>query len=499
MRQLRIGHTPLREYHQISGLCHRAKVFIKDESANEISGTHKDRRCEALLATIKPDESAVLVHITCGNSGLSTGELTKQLAESEGKDWKDFRIQVVNIVSKDIPRVVKDRLRECSIVHEMDLSKHEVTQEEMREIARKLTSCSDEQIRMVESYKLPQGYGNIVHEIQEDLAAKGITLPPTHLICPIGSGELVVELEAEARRIWGSNAPLIIGVTTPKNAIALGSEFSKKRDRSVADKLTAPCTPYHEMADDLVRSGRLNLLTVSDGKILRAYRRLQELGIHSEPSAAAGFAGAFSYGFSSDDRVVIINTGEGIYDKKAVEKHWVKRLITGLKYAAVAAVAAAVTTLAVWGYIRQEIQVQDLNRKLLEAQALVYADEDRNYWLDEKEAMSICASIPGKKCDHPLAGRLVYGMDSFNDIELGYYVAHTEALKMNDMIGRQISGDIYYAYIHNRFHYRDGKIIWEHFDHELSKWYWYSGSERVYEPESKDICPKNVRIPSICP
>lgn len=500
MRQLRVGHTPLREYHQVSGLCHRAKVFIKDESTNEASGTHKDRRCEAVLASIRPDEDAVLIHITCGNSGLSAGELTKQLAESEGKDWKDFRVKVVNIVSRNLPEVIKTRLRECSIVHEMDLNDHELTQDEMRDIAKNLTNCTDEQIRLVESYQLSGGYTDIIHEIQEDLAARGITTPPTHLVCPVGSGELVVELESAARKIWGSNAPLIIGVSIPKNAIATGKEFSRKRDRSVADKLTAPCTPYREIINDLIESGRLRLLTVTDGKILKAYRRLHELGIHCEPSAAAAFAGAFNYGFIPDNHVVIINTGDGISDKAAIEKHWLRRLTSGLKYAAVILATAALTTLAVWGAILEQTKFNTLNRNLLEAQALVYVDKDRDYWLDEDEGTSICRTIPNKNCESPLAGPFIYGFQDFTDTELGFYVATKKAESENDVVGNQTRSDMRYAYEHGRFWVRGGEIMWKHFDYTSKRWFHYDGSNIVWEESGMgDICRGKHLPPSICP
>ncbi|MFH1785284.1 MAG: PLP-dependent lyase/thiolase [Candidatus Micrarchaeota archaeon] len=505
MRLLRIGHTPLREYHQVSGMCRGARAFIKDESVNEISGTHKDRRCEALLATVKPDEKAVLIHITCGNSGLSMGQLTKTLAESEGRDWKSFRVKVVNIVSKDLPKVIKDRLKECSFVHEMDLTNHELTQDEMRSIAKRLTDCTDEEVRMVESYQLDTGYRTIIQEIQRDLAARGIPSPPSHIVCPVGSAELAIELVVEASNLWGEDAPKIIGVSIPTNAHISGKRFSKKRDRSIADKIVTPCSPYSELVRDLQSANKLELITVKDRDILRMYRRLQEIGIHSEPSAAIAFAGAMQYsrgyGLGAKDTIVIVNTGEGVYDKKAVEKHWIQRLRSAFKYASIILATAAVVSLVVWAYMTERNKITDLNRKLLEARVLVYADADRNYWLDKEEATAICRRIPGKNCESPLAGPFIYGFQDFSVRELGFYAEIKEAESMNDMTGRRLANDIRYAFEHNRLNVIDGEVIWWYYDHEVRKWYRYVGEgEKVYEPEFNDFCEGRKNMPpTVCP
>ncbi|MFH1520806.1 MAG: PLP-dependent lyase/thiolase [Candidatus Micrarchaeota archaeon] len=517
MNQLRVGHTPLHKSIELCGRCNGAQVLVKREDRNPFS-TFKDRRCAALLESTNNRNQVAFVQITTGNSGYSLGMMAEAEARKTGRE-----IKVVNIIPRNLSPVIKAKLESCSIVYEMDLTDHIVTPDEMRAIAKQLTNFDEVKIEMVESYGLVDGYRQIVREI----AADGVK--PRYIFCPVGEGELFTELAAAAQEVWPEGTPAIIGFTASPNAILNETDFIKKFKRSVADKLVNGYSKFKALVHSVIDSGRGRIFFQEERQIMRTYELLNKIGIPVEPSAAAAFSGAMwfskAYDLSPKDTVVIVNTGRGIFDQAAVEKHWLRKLKSAIKYAAIVVTVAAVTALAVWGYVIERTKFEILNRSLLQAQVLVYADKDRDNWLDEEEAVAVCNKIPGKNCDHPMAGPLIYGFEGFSDIELGVVLALREAETLrfkvfsdselayyrevhnaeanNDMIGREIARDIRYAYEHNRFWVKNGRVTWGHYDYDKKQWFVYSeGGERVYEGQSGmgDICRgKKNYPPSVCP
>jgi len=79
--------------------------------------------------------------------------------------------------------------------------------------------------------------------------------------------------------------------------------------------------PVHAtwVRDAIERSGG-ELVTVSDGEILGAWKALRTLeGVFSEPASAAGIAGLAHVPVADGERVVCIVTGHGLKDPAAVE------------------------------------------------------------------------------------------------------------------------------------------------------------------------------------
>jgi len=302
-----VGNTPLIPNPDLSGRCHRAKVFVKDEGMRECnpSGTFKDRRNAAILKLYEDRKHVVFVSITYGNSGYSLAMLAQEEQRRTGR-----RIDVVNVIPDWISPEIERVLRACSFVHKMDLNNEYVTDEKLRKIARQATGFSgpEDDIRGVEGYSIREGYSKIITEIHKS----GVL--PTKIFCPVGGGELLTELALEAERIWGPKAPLIIGVTIPGNALLSNEEFIPTTRVSIADKLTNPCSEFRELVRSLIGDGRVQLFTVGDNEIAREYELLKRKGITAEPSAAVAFRGAEVYKLSSSDIIVIVNSGSGIYD-----------------------------------------------------------------------------------------------------------------------------------------------------------------------------------------
>lgn len=365
--------TPLRPVVQLCGRYKCDHVFVKDESRNP-HGTFKDRRNEALMQLYAEREEAVYVHITSGNSGYSLGTCAMEFEKRT-----DLGRRVVNIVDHKTSEWIKNMLRSCSTVVEMDLGKGLINDDELVRIAREATGYvgPEDNIINVERYRLDGGYGQIMHEIKAQLDEHG--KKPDYIFCPVGGGELAVELAAEAKAIWGDDAPKIIGATVPQNINIRADDFVRKVGYTIADKISCGYSKFKDIVNNFVAMGRIELKTANESEILREYRYLNEIGVNVEPSAAVAFVGAMQFELRPEDVVVIVNSGKGIYDQKAVDRVWVQQLKKALRYAAVfllGAAAALGVTKAYTGY-RKEIKDK------LVAQAIYYAHEK-----DENKAFS---------------------------------------------------------------------------------------------------------------
>ena len=187
---LQIGNTPLYKSPLYEGRCTAApSVRIKDESVNA-GGTFKVRARETLLVDLEfryssssretgcleqVEQESVkvgIVQVTSGNSGVILGELAKRHSLAKVK------FEVVNIVSKDLPRSIKKALGKCSHIVEVDLASGMLGPAELLEIAHKKTGIPLTRIHHVETTIHPDGYPKIISEI----AAAGVK--PRYVFCP---------------------------------------------------------------------------------------------------------------------------------------------------------------------------------------------------------------------------------------------------------------------------------------------------------------------------
>jgi hypothetical protein len=383
---------------------------------------------------------------------------------------------------------------------EVDLKGRRITDDELRGFATRATSCDTDQVRLVHTYPIGGGYSAIIDSISE------AGVKPRYIFCPVGSGELLVALAEAAKARWPEDTPLIIGATIPENA-TLTRRFLRRLRPHVADKLCDPVAIYREHIKSLVGERRVLIANlIEEREIIKVHRMLMELGIMNEPSAAAAFVAALNFdqfsehGFKSDDTVVIVNTGKGIYDEKLVKNYGWRRLKQAARYTAISLVSAALAVSISWGLIAQQMKYDRLVRTQFETRAMLYADMSdakgrRDYWIDEDEAVRMCHTIPRKKCEagpHPV----VHNVLDFTLEELAFYVEREKYEAMNDHTGREGVRIIEYAYEHGRFRVHGGKAIWWRYDDAMGQWYTYGdGSERIYE-SSGDQCDR-LKGPSV--
>jgi threonine synthase len=377
------GRTPLFKSIELCGRCNGAKVFVKDESKNPF-GTFKDRRCAALLEHHSSKKELVFVHITSGNSGYSLGRMAAEEARKTGK-----KIHVVNIVPEGSSPKTIETLKTCSTVVEMDLGKL-ITMERMKRIAKKATGYNglDSNIVGVEDYGLANGYGTIVREIHEE------GLKPDYIFCPVGEGELFVELATTSREIWGKDAPMIVGTTIKNNVLTGKKVFDPKPGKNLADKLVNGYSKFNSLISRLISKGHVELDTIDDeSAIAEEYKYLGRIGLSVEPSSAVAFLGARQYELKQDDTVVIVNTGKGIYDPSLVQKVWKFRLRRIFKTAAILA-AGAILGLGMYFGIKQYNAYELLKKMELAQETDLIAQNDGWSFVSPDKFVRACTKIP---------------------------------------------------------------------------------------------------------
>lgn len=403
------GRTPLFKSIELCGRCNGAQVFVKDESKNPF-GTFKDRRCAALLEHYSSKKELVFVHITSGNSGYSLGKMAKEEERKTGKT-----IRVVNIVPQGSSPKTIEKLKTCSTVIVMDLGEH-ITMEKMRDAARKATGYSgpDSNIVGVEDYGLANGYGRIVLEIYEE------GLKPDFIFCPVGEGELLVEMARQAEMLWGTQAPHFVGVTIPENVLSKGKEFDPNPGKSIADKLVNGYSKFRGLIEKLVGLGQATLIKEqSQSKIASEYMYLNGIGINAEPSAAVAFLGARHYGMLPSQTAVVINTGKGSYDESSVTKVWKFRLKRALKTAAVLAAGAFFTLMIKLGADEYQDYKRHQHWQLANEVALIAENGWGIVMVDREKVRKACRALPdmdAEKCGQ------VYATYDLTERQLRYLV-----------------------------------------------------------------------------
>ncbi len=380
-----VGNTPLIKVKELCGACNGATVYVKDESKNRF-GTFKDRRSAALFEHYKDKSEIVFVHITSGNSGYSLGMMAEEERRRTKKD-----IRVVNIIDKGTPKTIRERLESCSKVVEMDLSSGQMGLDEQRELGRSAASYEGHQSNIVgvEEYHIANGYSNILREIY----AEGIR--PKYVFCPVGNGELLVELADVAKELWGYDAPLIVGVTIQQNILHRAADFVSKIGRSIADKLVAPYSMYKELVEARVKDGSAELMKKhpKEDEIAKEYERLNRIGINVEPSAAVAFWGAKHYELTQDDTVVIINTGKGVYDPSSLNKVWKYMLKPRLKKLGLVAAGALLSLGIVFGNNQYE-KYKSHEHFNLATQVSLISETGGFFRTDVKKLQTLCMNIP---------------------------------------------------------------------------------------------------------
>lgn len=248
-------------------------LWVKDESVH-CTGTYKDRRSARIVDYAFQHGFETLVLITAGNAGYSLA----RACQGTG-------LRVVCLVDIRVSLPIRDCLASCSDVYSIDLYDHVLTDDEIFDCVR---LRPNERI-----FHVSNGFESAYSSILDDLS----DLHPDWIVLPIGSGEAFVGL---ANAIEERNMPLhLFGVRIEPSP----AHF--------ADKLSSFWTPYEDRILALQEQGH-RVLCVDENTLKQSYNHYKSL-LKIEPSSAVVFSVLHQYPFSSSERVILLNSGCGIF------------------------------------------------------------------------------------------------------------------------------------------------------------------------------------------
>ncbi len=301
--------TPTRKI-EIPGF---SNVWLKDESVNELSGTHKDRLAwevvviyrDILLAKQGGQYSGPLPQFSIISSGSAAIAIGRTLREF---GLPKIKVLVDTHIHRDILSALGDA--HCE-VYETSLEERELEPEDILQLTENQNGFD-----LTSNRGIALEIGNYDWMSFEILNER-----PDYLFIPFGTGTVfkkilevtknVVRLPFHDKRFDGDSDTLrqcnFRGATT-------------KNPDSIADKLYSPFLPYAGIGDDWIRfykaagycGGETGIAEVTEEALMQAMNLAQEQGITCEPSGIAGLALLLQEQdlLPKDKRILIINTGK---------------------------------------------------------------------------------------------------------------------------------------------------------------------------------------------
>lgn len=260
------GNTPLLAIEELREKFNLPNLFIKDESANPF-GTWKDRRSEVIIKNALDNKMDKLAFVTSGNTGYSLANFAKETD-----------IKIVPIVDYTLTEEIKAVLKKMShSLVEMNLEDRILESKDVIYVAHELGEETIEDV--TNGYE--DTYKSIAHELKEER--------PDVVVCPVGSGEAFIGIQEGFKEL--NMDTQLIGVTPVENP-------------SLADKLATRWSPYQ---------GRLpELIKISEEEIREGYNLVKKY-FNCEPSGSVGIAVLEQLKLSPLLKIVVINSGKGIF------------------------------------------------------------------------------------------------------------------------------------------------------------------------------------------
>jgi len=288
----------------VEEFCGKNNLLIKDcstvrTSGGFSSGTFKDYRSIRLVNDFGAKDP-VLYSIVYATAGYSLGNVAREynringIAEGGG-------IDVVSVIDEELNPKIKEVLKACSILVELPLRKRIFTRKEILD-AVKSEIKNDER-----DYVDAENYTFSYTQLAEEIIGEG----PDDVFMPLGGGEALNSLLQSLVALADSKVklPRLYAATIRANVFV--SETSPGT-YSIAEKLV---TPWSELAgrikETLPRFGEV--VVVEEDEIIATYHALKKAGIKAEPSAAVAFAAARKINCPEGSKVLIVNSGCGIY------------------------------------------------------------------------------------------------------------------------------------------------------------------------------------------
>lgn len=306
-----LSSAPLVRNPLVDDFCGKP-VLIKDCSQARTtggfsSGTFKDYRSARLVndfgGRVTLLSNPVLYSIVYTTAGYSLGMVAREYNQLNAL-CKNTGIRVVSLIDEKLDARVKQLLQACSVVGELPLQERIFSRSEIRAAALD----ADRSAHIGYSPREYIDAENYLHSYTQ-LAEEILTAQPDVVFMPLGGGEALNSLLNLLDAICGVKMPRIIAATIRANVYAGNGSNGES---SIAEKLVTPASELYPTVSEAIRRFG-EILVVEEDEIMPAYFALKNAGIKAEPSAAVAFAAARKARTANDVKILVVNSGAGIY------------------------------------------------------------------------------------------------------------------------------------------------------------------------------------------
>jgi threonine synthase len=308
-----VGWTPLLRADRLAQELSLAQLWIKDDGRNP-TGSLKDRASAVVLARARELGEATVATASSGNAAAALAGLGAAAGQ-----------RCVIFVPASAPPAKVTQL----LIYGAEVLLVDGSYDDAVELC--LVACEE-----WNWYNRSTGYNPNTAEGKKSCALElceqlGWQAPDT-LLVSVGDGNIISGLHRGLQDAlgmgWISQMPRLIGVQAAAapalyNAWQAGAEeVTPAPATTIADSISVGLPRDGLRALRAMRTSGGKCLAVSDEAILEAMARVaRATGVFTEPACAAAFAGLFALAeageLGRDERVVVVNTGNGLKDIRA--------------------------------------------------------------------------------------------------------------------------------------------------------------------------------------
>jgi threonine synthase len=294
------------------------ELWVKDESRNP-TASFKDRASSVVVAQAQQIEAEVVVTASTGNAGAALAGMAAAVGQ-----------KAVILAPRSAPPAKIAQL----LVYNAEVILVDGTYDDAFDLSIQAAQEFGWYCRNTGFNPLTaEGKKTAAFEIWEQLIfgkleKQGKTLS---VFVSVGDGNIISGIHKGFRDLdalgWLINMPRLYGIQAEGSAAVANAYHSGNEVIVPVSASTLADSISVDLPRDGVRAVRAAretggaYLTVSDREILSAIAGLGKVGIFAEPAGATAFAGflkALDMGFiTSDDPIVVINTGSGLKDTRA--------------------------------------------------------------------------------------------------------------------------------------------------------------------------------------
>ncbi len=311
------GGTPTYSPPRLKNELNLKDLWIKDDGKNP-TGSFKDRASAIVIARARELGSEVVVTASTGNAGAALAGLAAAVGQ-----------KAIIFAPKTAPPAKIAQLliygAEVILVDGNYDSAFDLSVEAVNEFGWYCRNTGYNPFTI-------EGKKTAAYEIWEDtIIEKSLGDQSLSIFVSVGDGNIISGIHKGFKDLvslgWLDHMPRLFGVQAEGSA-AIANAFHRDSEEIIPVKAD---TIADSISVDLPRDGiravraatqtKGSYLVVSDQEILNAISALGKVGIFAEPAGATAYAGLVSAVetgiISTDDPVLVVNTGSGLKDIKA--------------------------------------------------------------------------------------------------------------------------------------------------------------------------------------